>query len=82
MLLIKRLDIGLSDVSEYLKAVSDVCVGNACFYIYSPATSGTIINACAVLHNMMLDRNLALPSEEEINFQINNVDDHENDDGF
>lgn len=34
--------------------------------MYSPATSGSIITACAVLHNIMILSKYPMPSETEI----------------
>ena len=40
---------------------------------YSPTKAGSIINACTILHNIMIHRNLPLPEEHEIQ---NYMDDH------
>ncbi|KAJ3640756.1 hypothetical protein Zmor_027299 [Zophobas morio] len=46
---------------------------------YSPTKAGSIINACTILHNIMIHRNLPLPEEHEIQ---NYMDDHEDEDLF
>lgn len=39
--------------------------------MYSPEVAGTIINACAVLHNILIDAKYPLPPEDDIE---NNMD--------
>lgn len=43
--------------------------------------AGTIIAACAILHNLMIRENYPLPPENEIVDQMNQPDDFANDDG-
>lgn len=38
--------------------------------MYCPATAGLIINACFVLHNMLIEAKYPLPTEEEISEEI------------
>lgn len=42
--------------------------------MYSPATSGSIITACAVLHNIMVDAKYPLPPEAEIADEMDDED--------
>lgn len=42
------------------------CLCRQRILMYDPATAGSIINACAVLHNIMIASNYPLPNEEEI----------------
>lgn len=46
--------------------------------MYSPVAAGSIITACAVLHNIMIEANYHLPPEDEIAAQIDDPDDDEN----
>lgn len=39
--------------------------------LYSPVKAGRIINACAVLHNILINSNYPLPPEEDIAEQMN-----------
>lgn len=48
--------------------------------MYSPEVSGTIINACAVLHNFLIDKHLPLPTEEEIRIARDD-DEEDNEEG-
>lgn len=41
------------------------CLCRQRILMYSPAKAGRIIIACAVLHNIMLSHNIALPPDEE-----------------
>ena len=34
--------------------------------MYSPEVAGTIKNACAILHNMLIDEKYPIPPEEDI----------------
>lgn len=43
--------------------------------MYSPSVAGTIITACAVLHNIMIDAKYPLPPQEEIKEQMEGSDD-------
>lgn len=45
--------------------------------MYSPATAGRIINACAILHNILLDANYPMPTEAEIAEQADTDDEEE-----
>lgn len=49
--------------------------------MYSPATAGRIINACAILHNILLDANYPMPTEAEIAEQAD-TDDEEEEEGI
>lgn len=45
--------------------------------MYSPAAAGSIITACAVMHNIMIDAKYPFPPEDEIAAQIDEPDDDE-----
>lgn len=47
--------------------------------MYSPSVAGTIITACAVLHNIMVDAKYPLPTEEEIEEQMEESNDNSDD---
>lgn len=55
------------------------CLCKQRILMYSPATAGRIINACAVLHNILLDANYPMPPEEEIAEQADDDDEEEED---
>lgn len=38
--------------------------------MYSPSDAGAIINACAILHNIMIEENYPLPPENEIEDEV------------
>lgn len=42
--------------------------------MYSPTTAGKIINACVVLHNLLIDNNYPLPPEDEIRLYMDQPD--------
>lgn len=45
--------------------------------MYSPQKAGLIINACAVLHNILILKGVPLPSEDEIMSEIEESADNE-----
>ena len=42
------------------------CLCRQRILMYSPEVAGTIINACAILHNMLFDAKYPMPPEEDI----------------
>lgn len=53
------------------------CLSRQRMLMYTPATAGSIITACAVLHNIMVAERYPLPLEADI---INEMDDHDEED--
>lgn len=56
------------------------CLCRQRLLMYNPARAGTIINACAVLHNLLLEAKYPDPTEDEIQQNIldENLDVHGN----
>lgn len=53
------------------------CLCRQRILMYSPKMAGTIINACAVLHNMLLYAKYPLPPEDEIEDNMDDDDGHD-----
>lgn len=55
------------------------CLSRQRMLMYTPATAGSIITACAVLHNIMITERYPLPLEAEIIAEMDEHDEDEDD---